>query len=94
MPVFFLTVPVVCGQEFQRKHLFLLDHTGSVGYTYGVASEKRFSEVQRILEKKGYHLVRIMGSHHIFEKPGAPLCSVPVHKRKVKPTYVRQIEKL
>ena len=66
----------------------------SVSYTCSVASEKRFSEVQKILKKKGYHFVRITGSHHIFEKPGMPIVSVPVHKGKVKSAYVRQIEKL
>lgn len=52
------------------------------------------NHVVKILQAKGYELVRISGSHHIFAKPGADLVSIPVHKGKVKPYYVRQIEKL
>ncbi len=58
-----------------------------------MASDKRFGVVKKMLEKKGYRLVRISGSHHIFEKPGAELFVVPVHDGKVKPYYVKQIEK-
>jgi len=47
-----------------------------------------------MLEAKGYHLARINGSHHIFVKPGVRHESIPVHQEKVKPHYVRQIEKL
>ncbi len=54
----------------------------------------RFADVQRMLESAGYRLERIRGSHHLFTKPGAPLVVVPVHRGKVKPYYVRQIEKL
>lgn len=59
-----------------------------------MASEKRFGLVKRILEKKGYQLVRISGSHHVFEKPGVGIFVVPVHNGKVKPFYVKQIEKI
>ncbi|WP_418287785.1 type II toxin-antitoxin system HicA family toxin [Limihaloglobus sulfuriphilus] len=47
-----------------------------------------------MLEDKGYKLIRISGSHHIFTKPQCLPVSIPVHNRKVKPFYVRQIEKL
>jgi len=56
--------------------------------------ERRFTEVRTMLEDLGYVLARINGSHHIFTKSGAPLVSIPVHHGKVKPFYVRQIEKL
>jgi predicted RNA binding protein YcfA (HicA-like mRNA interferase family) len=56
-------------------------------------SDKRFSEVKQMLEKAGYSLVRISGSHHYFVKPGKQPFSIPVHKGKVKPFYVRQVEK-
>lgn len=59
-----------------------------------MASEMRFSEVRKMLEAKGYRLARINGSHHIFAKPGAVHQSIPVHHGKVKPNYVRKIEKL
>lgn len=59
-----------------------------------MASEMRFSEVKKLLEAKGYRLVRIRGSHHVFVKPGCRNEIVPVHHGKVKPSYVREIEKL
>jgi predicted RNA binding protein YcfA (HicA-like mRNA interferase family) len=59
-----------------------------------MASEMRFAEVRRLLEAKGYQLARINDSHHIFTKPGAEHVSIPVHHGKVKPVYVRKIEKL
>ncbi|MBU1260000.1 MAG: type II toxin-antitoxin system HicA family toxin [Planctomycetes bacterium] len=59
-----------------------------------VPSEKRFNLVREILEKKGYELARISGSHHIFTKKGVLPVSIPVHKGKVKAYYVKQIEKI
>ena len=59
-----------------------------------MASESRFAIVQKMLESKGYRLVRVNGSHHIFEKAGCAHQSVPVHHGKVKNRYVRKIEKL
>jgi len=58
-----------------------------------MASEMRFAEVRELLERNHWSLVRISGSHHIFEKAGSKLLSVPVHHGKVKPVYVRQIER-
>lgn len=45
--------------------------------------------IRKRLEAAGYLLVRISGSHHIFEKPGQTLLSIPVHNDKLKPFYVR-----
>jgi predicted RNA binding protein YcfA (HicA-like mRNA interferase family) len=59
-----------------------------------MASEKRFAEVRRMLERAGYVQARVHGSHHIFVKPGAGGVSIPVHKGKVKPVYVRQVERI
>jgi predicted RNA binding protein YcfA (HicA-like mRNA interferase family) len=59
-----------------------------------MASEKPFSEVKKMLERVGYELVRVHGSHHYFTKPGAEPFSIPVHRGKVKPYYVRQVEKV
>ena len=56
-------------------------------------SDVRFAEVQRLLEKAGYELVQISGSHHIFDKAGHRPISIPVHHGKVKYVYVRQIKK-
>jgi predicted RNA binding protein YcfA (HicA-like mRNA interferase family) len=57
-------------------------------------SETRFSEVRNMLERAGYRLVRISGSHHCFAKTGETLVSIPVHRGKVKSHYVRQVEKI
>ncbi len=54
----------------------------------------RFAEVKKILEDKGYFFNRTKGSHHIFIKAGVGAYSVPVHRGKVKPVYVKQIQKL
>jgi predicted RNA binding protein YcfA (HicA-like mRNA interferase family) len=59
-----------------------------------MASEKSFSEVKKMLEREGYRLVRVHGSHHYFTKSGAEPFSIPVHHGKVKPYYVRQVEKI
>jgi len=58
-----------------------------------MASEKRFSFVEKMLKEKGYRLDRISGSHHIFVKKGSQPISIPVHNGKVKPFYVKQIKK-
>ncbi|MFH1883411.1 MAG: type II toxin-antitoxin system HicA family toxin, partial [Planctomycetota bacterium] len=55
-----------------------------------MASERRFNQVKKRLEKKGYKLTRISSSHHIFTKKGSSLISIPVHGGKVKAFYVRQ----
>jgi predicted RNA binding protein YcfA (HicA-like mRNA interferase family) len=42
-----------------------------------VVSGKEFA---RLLEKKGWELKRINGSHHIYMKQGSPIrISVPIH---------------
>jgi predicted RNA binding protein YcfA (HicA-like mRNA interferase family) len=66
----------------------------TMGYTLIMANEMRFSEVKRMLEAKGYRLDRIRGSHHVFIKAGVKNEIVPVHNGKVKPYYVREIQKL
>ncbi len=77
-----------------KKYIFPLDKLYSVCYTYNMPGEQSFGKVREMLGEKGYTLVRISGSHHIFKKPGETLLSIPVHKGKVKPYYVRQIEKI
>lgn len=37
----------------------------------------------RIVEKKGWTLKKITGSHHIYQKPGVDkILSIPVHKNE------------
>jgi predicted RNA binding protein YcfA (HicA-like mRNA interferase family) len=59
-----------------------------------MASPVRFATIRKRLEAAGYQLVRISGSHHIFERAGKPIVSIPVHNNKVKPFYARQVEKI
>ena len=50
-------------------------------------------EILRILEKEGWHVARITGSHHRLVK-GSLKTSVPVHgTRDVHPKTVKSIEK-
>jgi len=58
-----------------------------------MAGEQRFAEVRKMLEAAGWKLARICGSHHYFTKSGRLPLSIPVHRGKVKPYYVRQVEK-
>jgi predicted RNA binding protein YcfA (HicA-like mRNA interferase family) len=58
-----------------------------------MASPVSFRLVKRMLERCGYTLVRVTGSHHIFKKAGGATRSVPVHNGMVKGAYVRDIEK-
>jgi predicted RNA binding protein YcfA (HicA-like mRNA interferase family) len=57
-------------------------------------NEERFAAIRKLLEENGWRLARISSSHHIFEKVGYPLLSIPVHHGKVKPAYVRKIRKI
>ncbi|QNN23691.1 type II toxin-antitoxin system HicA family toxin [Planctomycetales bacterium ZRK34] len=57
-------------------------------------SEIRFTIIRKTLEDHGWRLDRVKGSHHVFTKPGADTVSIPVHNNKVKPRYVRKVQKL
>ena len=56
-------------------------------------SEVRFRDVRRKLEEHGWTLNRISGSHHIFRKEGEQHITIPVHKGRGQPVYVRKVEK-
>jgi predicted RNA binding protein YcfA (HicA-like mRNA interferase family) len=64
--------------------------------TTGVSmpSPVRFAVVKKQLEQHGWRLIRVTGSHHVFKKPNAPDVVIPVHGGKVKPFYVRQVDKI
>ena len=59
-----------------------------------MASELRLAYVRQLLERHGWSLTRISGSHHIFTKPDNLPISIPVHGDRVKAVYVRKIEKI
>jgi predicted RNA binding protein YcfA (HicA-like mRNA interferase family) len=56
-------------------------------------SPVRFAVVRKLLESKGYVLTQIIGSHHVFKKPGAPQQIVPVHHNMVKYACFRNAQK-
>ena len=55
-------------------------------------SPVRFGVVRKLLESKGYRLIRVRGSHHRFAKPGCPSVTIPVHHGQVRYVYYRQAE--
>ncbi|HEX5242945.1 MAG TPA: type II toxin-antitoxin system HicA family toxin [Tepidisphaeraceae bacterium] len=56
-------------------------------------SNVRFAVVKKLLERKGYILDHVTGSHHIFKKPGATNVNIPVHRNQVLYVYFKQAEK-
>lgn len=56
-------------------------------------SDVPFRDLRRLLEKHGWTLARISGSHHVFTGPGRPIVSVPVHGGKVRHIYLREAER-
>ena len=55
----------------------------------------RFAVVRELLERHGWVLSRVRGSHHTFTKPGAPRnFPVPVHKGLVKHVYFKKAKAL
>lgn len=81
------------GDAWRTFRRFCVARSYSGGYTL-MPSPLRFAEIRRQLEEAGYQLVRINGSHHIFDRPGGPLVSIPVHNGKVKFGYGRRIQKI
>jgi predicted RNA binding protein YcfA (HicA-like mRNA interferase family) len=59
-----------------------------------MSSPVRFTIIRQQLEAAGWQLVRISGSHHIFDRPGGPLVSIPVHNNQVKPFYAKQVQRI
>ena len=48
----------------------------------------------KILTKKGWLLIRITGSHHIYRKTGIPIAiSVPVHGKDLKIGLLKSLMK-
>jgi predicted RNA binding protein YcfA (HicA-like mRNA interferase family) len=57
-------------------------------------SPQRFAVVRSLLERHGWWLDRVKGSHHTFKHTSGIIFVVPVHRGKVKPIYVSQAKKL
>ncbi len=56
-------------------------------------SEIRFAALLGFVRKRGWMLLRVRGSHHVFRKPDGSTYSIPVHHGKVKAFYFREIKK-
>lgn len=56
-------------------------------------SPVRYPIVKKLLERKGYTLDHVTGSHYIFRKPGVPQQSIPVHHGQVKHVYFKKAQK-
>lgn len=54
-------------------------------------SDVPFRDLRRELERLGYSLERVKGSHHHFRCPGLPPIGFPVHGKQVKHVYIREI---
>lgn len=66
-----------------KRKLFLKVLSGS--------SNIRFGDVQALVEAFGFRLVRVSGSHHIFEHPEFPeLVNIQNRKGQAKPYQIRQ----
>lgn len=50
----------------------------------------------RIVERRGWRLLRVVGSHHIYGKPGSVVrLSIPIHgNRPLKTGLLRHLAKL
>ena len=60
-------------------------------------ADSTMQDVQTLLERFGFILARIRGSHHIFEYDQGGATSqivVPMHGRKVKKVYVQRVIEL
>jgi predicted RNA binding protein YcfA (HicA-like mRNA interferase family) len=57
-------------------------------------SNVRVAVVKRLLEGKGYMLVRTHGSHHTFTKPGAPNVGIVEHRKQVLYVYDKKAQQV
>lgn len=48
-----------------------------------------FAQIRELLERSGFSLERVSGSHHIFRK-NATILPMPVHNNRVKSVYVKR----
>lgn len=53
--------------------------------------ELELTEVKVVLEKLGYSLKRVKGSHHIFKDSHGKIISLPVHNKKIRQNYLKYI---
>lgn len=81
------------GAEVRRVDEFIASFAQFIRWEAPMGSSRRLNDVVRHLQNHGWTLSRISGSHHIFEKDGEPLLSLPVHGKRVKSCYGSKIDK-
>jgi predicted RNA binding protein YcfA (HicA-like mRNA interferase family) len=59
-----------------------------------MASPVRFGVVLKMMKTKGYLLDHVKGAHHVFKNAQGRHYTIPVHNKRVKGVYVKEIEKL
>ena len=64
-----------------------------------IKGEASFYEARKVLEIIGYEIIRMRGSHFIFEKTyngnsDFKKITIPVHSNKIKKRYVRSIKEI
>lgn len=55
--------------------------------------EMSLSDIKKILKWYGFELDRVKGSHHIFTNDEDKIINFPVHDKKVRIDYLKQIAK-
>lgn len=53
----------------------------------------KFNKAKRKLEKHGYVLTRVKGSHYIFQKPGRKLIILPKNSKDISPGILCKIKR-
>ena len=59
-----------------------------------MGSPVRFAVIKRLFLRHASHLVRVSGSHHVFESPTGRIYPVPVHRGLVRYEYYKEIRKI
>lgn len=59
-----------------------------------VSNDISFDEISKYLNHYGFYLVRVNGSHHIFNNKDGIQLTIPVHSGKIKQYYVTLVVKI
>ena len=50
-----------------------------------------YDEIKKYLEHYGFNLERVTGSHHIFRNDNGKIIILPIHNKRIKYVYIKQI---
>ena len=62
----------------------------SLRQNYGDPYNNAYLEIRRVLERHGWRLERVSGSHHIYRHPEARPLSLQPQQREAKPYQISQ----